>query len=287
MLERQREGIAKAKAEGKYKGRSPTAKAKAKEVLAMHAEGVGVRMTARGTEITEQLVARRNPQLGVLNARRIADFSDGNARLAFALADALPGNVSLAGLSDDELFERLFEQRHEFDKNLRKQAEVLSLVYSFSTGEDEEGVSELAVLGDLCEVSARRMARASNTLLERQIAQQRGRWRAVLPHAIANRLAADALKQIPVDEVLRAFEGNAGARMLRSFSRRIEFLHASARAGHHRPAAPLAGNSCRLPADLAPAHGRSCSPGDAKAGRSTADCCPYYARLISPHGPRC
>ena len=32
MLERQREGIAKAKAEGKYKGRAPTAKAKAAAV---------------------------------------------------------------------------------------------------------------------------------------------------------------------------------------------------------------------------------------------------------------
>ncbi len=32
MLERQREGIAKAKAEGKYKGRQPTARAKAEKV---------------------------------------------------------------------------------------------------------------------------------------------------------------------------------------------------------------------------------------------------------------
>lgn len=189
-----------------------------------------VRFTARGTEITEQLVARRYPQLGGLNARRIAEFSDGNARLALALADALPGNVNLAGLSNDELFERLFEQRHDFDKNLREQAEVLSLVYSFSTAQDEEGVNELAVLGDLCELSARRMARGSNTLLERQIAQQRGRWRAVLPHAIANRLAGDALKHIPVDEVLQVFERNAGARMLKSFSRRIGFLHTSPQA---------------------------------------------------------
>lgn len=39
MLERQREGIAKAKAEGGYKGRKPTARAKAYEVLKMHAEG--------------------------------------------------------------------------------------------------------------------------------------------------------------------------------------------------------------------------------------------------------
>jgi len=39
MLERQREGILKAKAEGKYKGRAPTARAKADIVLAMRAAG--------------------------------------------------------------------------------------------------------------------------------------------------------------------------------------------------------------------------------------------------------
>ncbi|MBX5191437.1 recombinase family protein [Rhizobium sp. NZLR3b] len=39
MLERQREGIAKAKAEGKYKGRAPTARSKARRVLALKAEG--------------------------------------------------------------------------------------------------------------------------------------------------------------------------------------------------------------------------------------------------------
>ncbi|AWB48293.1 DNA invertase [Gemmobacter aquarius] len=41
MLERQREGIAKAKAEGKYKGRKPTARAQAEEVKRLRAEGVG------------------------------------------------------------------------------------------------------------------------------------------------------------------------------------------------------------------------------------------------------
>lgn len=39
MLERQREGIAKAKAEGKYKGRAPTARSKAAEIRQMKAEG--------------------------------------------------------------------------------------------------------------------------------------------------------------------------------------------------------------------------------------------------------
>jgi DNA invertase Pin-like site-specific DNA recombinase len=49
MLERQREGIAKAKAEGKYKGRAPTARAKVDEVLRLHKAGVGA------TEISKQL----------------------------------------------------------------------------------------------------------------------------------------------------------------------------------------------------------------------------------------
>lgn len=49
MLERQREGIAKAKAEGKYRGRAPTARAKADEVLRLHKAGVGA------TEISKQL----------------------------------------------------------------------------------------------------------------------------------------------------------------------------------------------------------------------------------------
>ena len=40
MLERQREGIAKAKAEGKYKGRKPTARARAAEIATLRADGV-------------------------------------------------------------------------------------------------------------------------------------------------------------------------------------------------------------------------------------------------------
>ena len=47
MLERQREGIAKAKAEGKYKGRAPTARAKADEVLTLLKGGMGATEVAR------------------------------------------------------------------------------------------------------------------------------------------------------------------------------------------------------------------------------------------------
>ena len=41
MLERQREGIAKAKAQGRFKGRVPVARRKAKDVAALAALGVG------------------------------------------------------------------------------------------------------------------------------------------------------------------------------------------------------------------------------------------------------
>ena len=49
MLERQREGIAKAKREGRYKGRVPTARRQAAEIARLKAEGV------RPSEIASRL----------------------------------------------------------------------------------------------------------------------------------------------------------------------------------------------------------------------------------------
>ena len=46
MLERQREGIAKAKGEGRYKGRKPTARAKAEEIKALAAQGLSMNAIA-------------------------------------------------------------------------------------------------------------------------------------------------------------------------------------------------------------------------------------------------
>ena len=58
MLERQREGIAKAKAAGKYKGRKPTARAKADEVWKLHRGGVGASKIAQRTGIGRASVYR-------------------------------------------------------------------------------------------------------------------------------------------------------------------------------------------------------------------------------------
>ena len=62
MLERQREGIAKARAEGKYKGRKPTARAKGAEVLRLQAEGLGA------TEIAKRLGVGRASVYRILAA---------------------------------------------------------------------------------------------------------------------------------------------------------------------------------------------------------------------------
>jgi DNA invertase Pin-like site-specific DNA recombinase len=70
MLERQREGIAKAKAAGKYKGRAPTAQAKAEDVLKLHKDGVG------GTEIARRLGIGRASVYRILNNAGLSDSSE-------------------------------------------------------------------------------------------------------------------------------------------------------------------------------------------------------------------
>jgi DNA invertase Pin-like site-specific DNA recombinase len=63
MLERQREGIAKAKAEGKYKGRKPTALARAAEIAALKTDGM------RPVDIARQLGIGRASVYRILDSR--------------------------------------------------------------------------------------------------------------------------------------------------------------------------------------------------------------------------
>ncbi len=58
MLERQREGIAKAKAEGRYKGRKPTARMKASEVLQLLGQGYKKHEIAQRLSISQRSVYR-------------------------------------------------------------------------------------------------------------------------------------------------------------------------------------------------------------------------------------
>jgi DNA invertase Pin-like site-specific DNA recombinase len=58
MLERQREGIAKAKAEGKYAGRQPTARRQADEVLRLKTEGKSANDIVKALKISRASVFR-------------------------------------------------------------------------------------------------------------------------------------------------------------------------------------------------------------------------------------
>ncbi len=58
MLERQREGIAKAKAAGKYKGRKPTAQAKSDDVMKLVGAGMGPSQVAKEVGISRASVYR-------------------------------------------------------------------------------------------------------------------------------------------------------------------------------------------------------------------------------------
>ena len=184
-----------------------------------------VRINAEGTGIAETLIKRRHPHLGQVNAQRLAEISGGNARLALALADAVSEEESLSGFSNAELFDRLFYQRGIKDIDLLKAAEVLSIVYSFSINPDEGGVDELSILSGLLGQDRLTLYRAAQTLVDRQLVQKRGNWRAVLPHALSNRLAKKALENIPVHDILDTFQGLQNTRLLKSFGKRLGYLH--------------------------------------------------------------
>ena len=65
MLERQKEGVAKAKAEGKYKGRAPTARRQSDEVLRLRSEGVTPTEIAKRLGMSRMSVYRITGAQGV------------------------------------------------------------------------------------------------------------------------------------------------------------------------------------------------------------------------------
>jgi len=176
-------------------------------------------------ELIKALLERHYPAFNHQDIETIAAFSGGNARVAFALANTSSQGGELSKLNDEQLFQRLFEQSHAASEELLVSGEVCSLLYSFDgltlTG-DEAELPLLAGLGDL---TAQKLYRHVENLRRRGLVQTRGKWRAVLPHAIANRLAQRALRNIPVDHILKCLVESGSVRIQQSFSRRLGYLH--------------------------------------------------------------
>jgi DNA invertase Pin-like site-specific DNA recombinase len=65
MLERQREGIAKAKAEGKYKGRKPTVRVKAPDAVRLFGEGKRIAEISRTLGVGRASIYRALGEAGL------------------------------------------------------------------------------------------------------------------------------------------------------------------------------------------------------------------------------
>ena len=182
------------------------------------------RLEGSSSEVIKQLIKTRYKPLSESDAERIAEFSDGNARVAFALASTVEIGGELSKLRSQELFKRLFQQKQYPNDELLRCAEAASLIYSFD-GMDLSANGEIAHLASFAEVSTLTFSRHMAELKRRGLLQARGQWRAVLPHAISNSLAERMLESAPVDYLYDTLIEQSNERIARSFSRRLGFLH--------------------------------------------------------------
>ncbi len=181
-------------------------------------------------DLIEKMLESRYPAIAPPSRHIIAKFSEGNSRVAFALAETAKSGESLAKLKDTELFERMFYQQKARSADLLDAAKACALLYSFD-GETLDGIkSELSPLAKLAGQSVDQLHKHVAELHRRLLVQKRSKWRAILPHALANRLAKRALEDIPIQRIEDAIVNGSSARMLRSFSRRIGYLHDDERA---------------------------------------------------------
>lgn len=175
-------------------------------------------------ELIEKILNARYRNLGQQNSRTISEFSGGNSRIAIALAETIGKDESISSLKDEELFKRLFHQRHDQDKSLEKTAQALSLVYSFQINSDNPYSDDVTFISNLSEISPKSIYESAIELKRRNLVQQRSKWMAVLPHPIANRLAKYALENISLAIILNNFNEATDERLLKSFSRRLGYL---------------------------------------------------------------
>lgn len=179
------------------------------------------RLEPSGSELIGKLLKSRYAQLDQVDADRITEAAGGNARIAFALASAVDRTGTVAGLTDEALFDRLFQQKNPIDHDLKKTAETCSLIYSFDGENFGEAQDELTILSRLSGLNAQSMYRNLEELKRRGLLQSRSKWRAVLPHAVANRLAERAIENTPMTLVMECLVEKAPARLRKSFSCRV------------------------------------------------------------------
>lgn len=182
------------------------------------------KLQPNSTDIIQKVIERHYPDVNDINTRKIADFSGGNYRLALAIASNIEKTDNLALLTDSELFERLFWQKGRQNEELFKIAKNFALVYSFNIEDSGEENSELDFLSNFARVDSDTAIEAIEMLKSKDIVQQRGVWRAILPHALANHLAKELISTKLVNQ-LDKLTKSMPERLQRSFIKRLSYFH--------------------------------------------------------------
>jgi hypothetical protein len=99
-----------------------------------------------------------------------------------------------------------------------------TLVFSFNLEDSNEAKSELNILSNLAEVTPKKAYRLIERLRSKDIVQKRGDFRAILPHALANNLAEQAISGLSNSE-LNQLLTDTPERLQTSFLKRLSYLH--------------------------------------------------------------
>ena len=176
-------------------------------------------LTTSSDEVIRKYLKKNFNSIHDANISTITNCSGGNFRLAKYLATSIENNSTIGILNNSELFDRLFMKKNKLDNNLLMTAEICSILFSFNISD------ELEYLSEITDVGYNEIYKNVSILKDMQIIQSRGNMRAVLPHALANKLASDCLKKIKLSDIIDIIKKSN--RMFLSFSRRIKYLHTS------------------------------------------------------------
>ena len=184
-------------------------------------ETTTLRFDPAGDAMIANLLVQRHPELSRPDSQRIVLFAGGNSRIALVLAGTAHGET-LAALDDEQLLDRLFlTQRRQPDETLHKVAEAAALVSAIVVDPTEE----LTILASLARVEVEEFYAKLRDLQDRGLAQQRGKQRAILPHALAARLAERALTRAMPGVIEERLVHRAPERLRDSFLKRLGLLH--------------------------------------------------------------
>ena len=183
------------------------------------------RIDGAPAEVLIKWISFHFPKLSDLDCRKISEYSGGNYRVAFAIAEKVREGETLGRLKARDLFERIFEQRSEIGRSVRRSAGAVALFYSINY-RDDSAEGELAKLGFIHGSSPGTIFEDIREMHSRQVLQFRGRYAAILPEAIANHLACEQVKSIQPGR-LDEFCASLTPRMFKSLCRRFSSLHDS------------------------------------------------------------